>query len=149
MTSPQTTGMRQVERSCRVSAATVIPASEFTHNTLKLKSSEERASLACIAGDPDAGFRDVATTSGYAGLARERTVSANGSDDRIDRAATDSGVVPVFKESGVRRAVGRLLNAVCRETCELFCAAGQPDNCPISAVRTRSGFPPRLVRALS
>ena len=56
--------------------------------------------------------------SGYAGLPRERTASANGADDSIDRSATDSCVVLVFKESGVRRTVGRLLNAVCRETCE-------------------------------
>ena len=58
------------------------------------------------------------------GLVRERTASANGADDSIDRSATDSRVVPVFKESRVCRAVGRLVNAVCRETCELILRCG-------------------------
>ena len=57
-------------------------------------------------------------------LARERIAGANGADDSTDRSATDSRVVPVFKESHVCRALGRLVNAVCRETCELVLRCG-------------------------
>ena len=60
----------------------------------------------------------------HAGLPRDRTASADAADDGVDRSTTDSRVVPVFKESGVGRAVGRLLNAVCRETCEPLLRCG-------------------------
>ena len=71
------------------------------------------------------GRRIVRVATRYARrLARERIAGANGADDSTDRSASDSRVVPVFKESHVCRAVGRLVDAVCRETCELVLRCG-------------------------
>src|SRR5712691_8617024 len=48
-------------------------------------------------------------------LTCERGARANGANDRIDRSATNSRVVSVFKQGRVCRAVRRLMNAVRRE----------------------------------
>ena len=72
-------------------------------------------------GSRDDGNRSLRRATNLPpGLAHERSVRANGLHDSTNRTAADSREVPVFEESGVCRAVGRLVDAVCRQSRKLL-----------------------------